>query len=201
MLSKAGCRKWTLGGVASTTLRAMAAITDPELIVGLVAPVGTNTTDLANAVQGALSGCTYKAVIIKLSDLLPTAGPAPGGEAEDLRIRRLIAAGNRFCEDNEDSAAIARLAINKILENRIGLLRQDGDSRDVDEQIVGGRPRTAYILQSLKRLDEVQLLREVYGGQFILIGSQGSVAQRTRAWCGATYPRRMMLRDGRSSRI
>lgn len=151
----------------------------PELVIGLVAPMGTNTTDLANAVQGALSGCGYTAVVIKLSELLPSV-PAPVGEPEDRRLSRLIAAGNAFCEQNDhDARAIARLAINKILVTRVELFRQDDDARPVDELARSARPRTAYILQSLKRLDEVQLLREVYGGQFILIGSQGSLAERT----------------------
>jgi hypothetical protein len=98
----------------------------PELVIGLVAPVGTRTTELAREVQGSLSGFDYKVVPIKLSDLLPTAGPAPVGEAEDERILRLIAAGNQFCKDNDgDAAAVACLAIRAIRERRIALLRED----------------------------------------------------------------------------
>jgi deoxycytidylate deaminase len=160
------------------------AANGPELIIGLVAPVGTRTTELARQIQGSLSRCDYKVVPIKLSDLLPAAGPAPVGEAEDERILRLIAAGNLFCKNNnEDAAAVACVAVRTIREKRIELLRTDGDTRSVNE-ITDGRPRTAYILQSLKRREEVQLLRWVYGGQFILIGSQGSVAQRTENLMG-----------------
>lgn len=152
-----------------------------ELIVGLVAPMGTNTTDLANAVENALSGCGYTVVVIKLSELLPAA-PGPVGEPEDQRLRRLIAAGNAFCKRNDDdAAAIARLAINKILLTRLELFRQDDDKRPLEEMARVGRPRTAYILQSLKRADEVQLLREVYGGQFVLLGSQGTLDERVNS--------------------
>jgi deoxycytidylate deaminase len=150
----------------------------PELVIGLVSPVGMNTTDLASKVQGILADCDYTAVIIKLSALLPT-GAAPAGESEDQRIHRLIEAGNAFCaNNNNDAASIARLAVTAIRGRRIALLRGDGDTRPADE-ITAGRPRTAYVLQSLKRREEVQLLREVYGNQFVLIGSQGSVAERT----------------------
>lgn len=149
-----------------------------ELIVGLVAPLGTNTSDLASALENALSNCNYTVVVIKVSELLPT-DSGPVGEPEDQRLRRLIAAGNTFCRNNDDDpAAIARLAINKILLTRLELFRQDKDKRPVEEIARVGRPRTAYILQSLKRVDEVQLLREVYGGQFILIGSQGTLDER-----------------------
>lgn len=150
----------------------------PELVIGLVSPVGMNTTDLASKVQGILADCDYTAVIIRLSALLP-AGPAPAGESEDQRIHRLIQAGNTFRENNNDPAAIARLAVTEIRGQRIALLRGDGDTRPADE-ITAGRPRTAYILQSLKRREEVQLLREVYGNQFLLIGSQASLTERTQ---------------------
>jgi deoxycytidylate deaminase len=155
------------------------ATNDPELIIGLVAPLGTSTTDLTKEIQGSLSRFGYKAVPIKLSELLPTAAPPPTGEAEDMRIRRLIEAGNEFCKVNEDAAAVARLAVNAIRARRIELVRADDDHRPIVE--IADRPRTAYVVQSLKRREEVQLLREVYGSQFILIGSQGSVAERTES--------------------
>jgi hypothetical protein len=40
-------------------------------------------------------------------------------------------------------------------------------------------------VQSLKRREAVQLLRWVYGGQFILVGSQGSVDERTQRMLAA----------------
>lgn len=137
-----------------------------------------NTTDLANSVQRSLSDSGYVATIIKLSSLLPDSDEPPPGEPEDRRIRRLMSVGNKFCADNADSAAIARLGVAAIRAQRLKLLRADGNT-DPASKIIASRPRTAYILQSLKRLEEVQLLRSIYGEQFILIGSQGSVAQRT----------------------
>lgn len=153
--------------------------TDPELIIGLVAPLGTNTGELAETVRALLSDCNYRTVVIKLSSLLPTAGPVPPGESEDERIRRLISAGNAFCEANHDAAAMAHLAVASIRAQRVALQREDGDDRPVDE-LPRRRPRTAYILQSLKRSEEVKVLRLIYGAQFILIGSQGSLSERTQ---------------------
>jgi deoxycytidylate deaminase len=164
-----------LAPVSLSTLRWMAEVADSELVVGLVTPVGTQTDYLAKTVQGFLTDCGYIAVVIKLSDLLPIAA-APVGECEDHRVKRLIAAGNSFCEENDDSAAIARLAVREIRRTRLQLLRQDRDNRPAKELV--NRPRTAYILHSLKRTDEVELLREIYGGQFILVGCQGTRKQR-----------------------
>lgn len=155
----------------------------PELVIGLVTPVGTNTSDLAGAISGALSDYSYEAVTIKLSDHLPSQAP-PLAESEDKRVRRLIEAGDDFCKLHADArqpegdpAALARLAIREIRRARLGLLRQDGDATPV-EKISYGRRRTAYIIHSLKRPAEVQLLRRIYGEQFVLIGSQATLQQR-----------------------
>jgi cytidine deaminase len=155
----------------------------PELIIGLATPVGTNTSDLVNAISGAMSDYSYQAVTIKLSDHLPSEAP-PLGESEDKRVRRLIAAGDAFCklhadeaQPEGDPAALARLAVREIRLARLQLLRQDGDTTPVEE-ISYGRRRTAYVIQSLKRPAEVQLLRRIYGEQFVLIGSQATLQQR-----------------------
>ena len=39
--------------------------------------------------------------------------------------------------------------------------------------MIEGRSRTAYILHSLKRPAEIQLLREIYRGQFLLLAARG----------------------------
>jgi len=156
----------------------------PELVIGLVTPVGTNTGDLAIALSGALSDYNYTAITIRLSDQLPADQLPPLGEGEDQRIRRLIEAGDAFCRNHSspmqpegDPAALARLAVREIRRARLALFRQDGDTRPV-EKLKEGRPRTAYILHSLKRPAEIQLLRQIYADQFVLIGSQGTLQQR-----------------------
>lgn len=164
----------TIGDTAELSSRLDGA----ELVIGLVSPTGMNTSDLAKGVQKALDDCGYAAVIIKLSTLLPNEEPNPPTEAEDIRQLRLMAAGNKFCTDNNDAATIARLGVREIRALRVKMLRADGNTTPVEE-LTNPRPRTAYILQSLKRREEVQLLRTIYRDQFVLIGSQGTVAQRT----------------------
>ena len=161
----------------------MAHATGPELVIGLVTPIGTSTAELANVIAGSLADYDYTPIQIKLSDQLPSKTP-PLGEAEDHRVRRLIASGDAFCklhtnpdQPSGDPAALARLAVREVRRARLALHRQDGNKRPVEE-LIEGRARTAYILRSLKRPAEVQLLREIYGEQFVMIGSQGSIQQR-----------------------
>ena len=101
----------------------MANQNDPELVIGLVTPVGTNTTELVDRVKGALSKYGYKAIVMKLSDQLPSEEPVLG-ESEDRRVLRLIEAGDAFCREHSaddepdgDPAALARLAVREIRRN------------------------------------------------------------------------------------
>lgn len=73
-----------------------APVIGPELVIGLVTPIGTNTGDLASTICGVLSDYNYVPIPIKLSGQLPSS-TAPLGEGEDDRVRRLIAAGDEFC--------------------------------------------------------------------------------------------------------
>jgi cytidine deaminase len=169
----------------------------PELVIGLVTPIGTNTAALAESVTGALSAFGYTPILIKVSELIPGSS-APIGEFEDDRVRRLIAAGDAFCQEHVssghqegDPAALARLAVREIQRRRLLLKRQDGadpSPEDIVDQIADERPRTAYILHSLKRPTEVQLLRRIYGEQFFLIGSQTTVQQREDDLLRRTLP-------------
>lgn len=156
----------------------------PELIIGLVTPVGTDTASLVDALSTALDDFSYKAIELHLSEEF-TNQQAPLGEREDERIRRLIRAGDDFCRQNAseahpdgDPAAIARRAVRAVRAARLGLYRQDGNTETPAGLLKRGRPRTGYILRTLKRPAEVQLLRQVYKDQFILIGSQTTTEQR-----------------------
>lgn len=156
-----------------------AALNKPELVIGLVTPVGTRTSALADSVRTRLSEYGYESEVIHLSDYIPSP-VAPAGELYDARVRRLMAAGNALCALNDlgdkegGRASIARLAVLRIMLMRAQLHRQDGREGDLSTLGLMPRPNTAYILHSLKRVEEVQLLRQIYGGQFILLGSQDS---------------------------
>jgi hypothetical protein len=109
----------------------MSSPAGPELVIGLVTPIGTNTADLAETIRGTLSDYGYTGIVINLSDCVP-ADPSPLGEGEDQRVRRLINAGNEFCrihasaeKPEGDPAALARVAVREIRRARVGLMRQD----------------------------------------------------------------------------
>lgn len=158
----------------------------PELVFGVVTPIGTSTSTVTEALRVALEKFHYRVVVIRITDLLP-AQEAPRGESEDQRVTRLMDAGDAFCkrttsaeQPDGDPAALARLAVKEILQARADVLQQLGDQRPSNELLESTHPapRTAYILHSLKRGAEVSMLREVYLDQFLLIGAQADLEQR-----------------------
>jgi cytidine deaminase len=147
----------------------------PELVVGVVTPVGVDTGALVGRLRTSLQDFGYRTPVIKISEHLPAAAPPPG-EPEDVRIRRLVSAGNDYCRSKNDASATARLVIREILRTRLRLNATPGEKPAVSL----ARPAwsTAYLVHSLKRPAEVSLLRAVYGPQFVLVGAQGTHDER-----------------------
>lgn len=156
----------------------MVAEAGPEIVVGVVTPVGTDTTSLVSSIRGELARWNYAVSTLKLSEYFESADPQTL-EHEDDRIKRLIAAGNKFCEDAQHHGAIGALAIREIRIIRALANQPDVDITEaVESASETPLSRHAYILHSLKRPAEVKLLRAVYGNHFYLIGSQASLEHR-----------------------
>ncbi|MDQ6802755.1 MAG: deaminase [Acidobacteriota bacterium] len=152
--------------IDTSTLANMAAERDVELVFALAGPVGTDLPAISRLLSDALKKCEYDAAPeIRLSNLIKkiavrqTLKRADGSNIElvdspeEKRIHSYMDGGNairRMCGDN---AALASAAIAEVIASR------------------GSKPsRRAYILRSVKRADEVNLLRRVYGPGFFLIG-------------------------------
>jgi deoxycytidylate deaminase len=132
-----------------------------ELVVGLVGAVGIDLNSFVDELGYVLSGFAYRVHDLHLTDQL--------GDLEwdydlvddpyDERVWSYMSAGNKLCKEWGRLDAFALLAINAITLAR---KKQSGDDQvPVD--------RNAYILRSLKRREEVELLRKVYGPRFIQI--------------------------------
>lgn len=135
----------------------------PELFIGLVAATGTDFSYVGSRLADALKVVGYQSETIHVIELLTVFKPWASLTQTPLedQIRSKMDAGDRFCEWLQDSSALARLALGKIRSLR---------------EAVGGEPtrpaaNTAFILRSLKRVDEVNFLRRLYGPNFFLIGA------------------------------
>ncbi len=148
-------------------------ITHPELIFGIAGPIGVNVDLVQQEISKELVKVGYTGIDIKLTDELfrycpPTAKPK-GQNFFDVTIHKIQHA-NRVCRENEDASFMARLAIWAILRER-------GARSGKFNKVLN---KTAFILRQLKRKDEVDLLRKVYGKQFVLVSAYGSIEERTQ---------------------
>jgi deoxycytidylate deaminase len=140
-----------------------------ELVFGLAGPVGSDLQEVSRTLADALKSGEYAEVeeisvsalirqITAKRDLTRADGSlielfdAP----EEKRIASHMDAGNAIRRLCANPAAVAAAAIAEVRGRR---------------KRAGGKPsRRAYILRSLKRPEEVNLLRRVYGPGFFLLG-------------------------------
>ncbi|HEU4656918.1 MAG TPA: anti-phage dCTP deaminase [Capillimicrobium sp.] len=137
----------------------MTTLMSPEdVVIGLVGAVGTDLPWVESALADHLSALRYDVQLISLSALMDREyeGTMLPREkmAYDAYVDQRMTAGNMLRHHWGEGQALARLAIEQIRRRR-----------DASRAI-----RSAYVLRSLKRPEEVRLLRDVYRGQFVLIG-------------------------------
>jgi cytidine deaminase len=146
----------------------------PELVIGIVAPIGTDTTKLKEALVRSLTHMSYACEEVKLSDGLKTVGnpkwrTLPEAPIDD-RYHAYMTAGNDFRKAITSGSAMALLAVGKIRDSR---------------QKKTGKPnqpltKHAFILSSLKHPDEVAVLRRIYGSAFVLVAATAPRERRVQ---------------------
>jgi deoxycytidylate deaminase len=143
---------------------------DNELVIGLVGAAGVDLASVASQLRAELADFRYSAPDLHLTDAfdaLPWPEPLVQ-EPFDERMWSYMDAGN-LLRERWGRNAMALLGINRIALARDALT----DSKEIPAD------RVAYVLRSMKRPEEVRLLREVYGGRFLLIGAAASEVERT----------------------
>jgi deoxycytidylate deaminase len=162
-------------------------IEDPEIVLALVAPVGTDLEHFAKLLQRTLERFGYFANQLSLSKLAGNFGVSPPegeGSSEFRRIDRLMRTGNTLRFQAERGDFLALVAAKSIRAQR-------GRDRV--------RAKTAHVLRSLKHPDEVSTLRRIYGPGLYLLGITGSEEQRRgvlrKKGCSASEIETLFERD------
>lgn len=132
---------------------------DAEIVLGLVASVGTDLDAFYATLEGVLRQFKYTAHPVRLSEFLKKLNLEKLGVTLELEpeYRRLLS-------HMRGGTEIRRATYNDILA--LHAVWSISESRP-EEPL---RPRTAYVLRTLKHPDEVHTLRRVYGPGFYLIG-------------------------------
>lgn len=131
--------------------------------MGLVSATGTDVEGFAANLKDQLKALSYRFEAIRLIDLLRefTKWKNLPESPLDERIEKQMDAGTSFRETLNHPEAVALLGLGKIMKIRKTL------AGAVDKPV----SRCAYLLRSLKNPSEVELLRDIYGPAFVLIGA------------------------------
>lgn len=129
-----------------------AKINDSELIIGIVSSVGTPSNRIIIPLKDRLEGFGYSVDEIRVSQFLPS--PNQVNNREDERIFHFMEQGDIFREKSNNNSILAIASVVRIKE-----LRSKKETK-----------KKAYIINSLKHPDEVELLRKIYGDGFYLFG-------------------------------
>lgn len=175
----------------------MADVLAPELVFGVVGPTATDLALTSTTIKEALQTVHYTSEVVRLSGLLGDVEgapwlPLPPPHPVADRLERLMGAGNQLCEIVRRRDAMVHLGLAEINNRRIASLRAELSPEQLDElgddattpaweqKLLSyrARRRHAYIIQSLKRPDEVTTLRAIYGPWFLLIAASAPEPQR-----------------------
>jgi deoxycytidylate deaminase len=165
------------GGAMADYINAHSEL-DSELIIGIVSAVGTENGLLIDLLKERLGRAGYCVELIKVSSqVIPLLRDVPPYNNDNFtRINDLMTAGNKARSiptgnyPNGDDAVLALGVATRIFAQR----RKDPKGRPAP------LPKTAFIVDSLKRPEEVERMRLIYPSGFILIGVHEEESRRSR---------------------
>lgn len=169
---------WSLGGCTVANLIPLSPT--PELIFGLVAPIGVDLDLVTQTLADLLRRVGYNSYTIRLTKemLEITTGMTIRNEPFVQSYLDRISYANEVRRLLGDEA-LATLAISAIrnIRQRDRVAPEGSSGSDLGLALAGEKDEeaplaaTAYIIRQLKRPEEVALLRDVYGRQFILLST------------------------------
>lgn len=143
-----------------------------EIVIGLVAPIGTDLESFVPNLQMELVSVGYESHAIRMSQILDDTIVAQPNTLPDQSspeyYQERMSAGDNLREAFKSGDALAAYAIAKIRQNRDSTT----EGRRNQERAV------ASIIRTIKHPEEVELFRLVYGSRFILIGVSSPESER-----------------------
>lgn len=144
-----------------------------DLIFGLVAPIGTKIDLVQKSLEEELLSYKYNIKVINVSEIIDSISKEfklREGYDENLRIQDKIDLGNKICKTTERKDFLALAVVSKIKNHLESTPIKKNQELGIKEKT---KP-TAFIVRQLKRPDEINLLKKIYGGRFIQISANNS---------------------------
>jgi deoxycytidylate deaminase len=143
-----------------------------ELVLGICYPIGSRKDEVIDSIKNRLSKYGYTTKVIKLSSFIekyskeikrPMAGKTEPFSELDFKIR----GGNEIRSRYDNNSFLADIAIWEINLDRIKFFQISPEKLPDDTDIKSRK--ICYIIDSLKKREELTLLRTVYRDIFYLI--------------------------------
>ena len=147
-------------------------VPNPELVFGLVGPIGVDLEPIIVSLEKALVEVKYQVETIHLTKYMrrPSIKISIDESSYFARYESLIRYANEFRRAAGSPSAMAGLAAIRIRETR---RKKTGDPNN---PALG----TAYIVRQFKRPEEISMMRRIYGRKFVQISIYGSPADRRK---------------------
>lgn len=140
----------------------------PELVFGLVGPIGTDMECVVDELSSSLREVGYDPHLVHITALLPK---IVGAQADISSLSEKINLGNFLREKTGERSILSAIAIMRIRELREQIHIKANTKLDSAKLELADipAPKAAYIIRQLKRDEEISLLRKVYGNSFIQV--------------------------------
>ncbi|MGD1878143.1 MAG: anti-phage dCTP deaminase [Kiloniellaceae bacterium] len=142
----------------------------PELVIGLVGPIGTDLKLVQKILSEELEKVGYQSIDIQLTELLQALDIGLRLKSSPLeeRYSSYIDAGNKLRQITGRQDVFALLSVLAVQQKRTQLTGRKDDPAS----------HTAYVLHQFKRPEEIRTLRKIYGRGFIQISAYCSKERR-----------------------
>lgn len=153
-------------------------------MIGFVCAVGTDYGPIREYLREIFQKFSYKTRIVRISTLIPKLTDYQLDDSSELaRINTHMDAGNQACRDSGRKDLWALAAIAEI--NGARQKEETGNGLMAQKPL----PRTAHIILTLKRPEEVATLRKIYGDGFFLIGVFATEIERVNYLINRNAPK------------
>jgi len=145
-------------------------IRNPELVFGLVGPIGVDLDAVVSALERCLREVHYTPKVIHLTEHMrhKKVRVKLNFSTYYQRYQSLIAYANAYRRRARNPAALAGVSILRIRAERDAVTGSPADAA------LGH----AYIIRQFKRVEEIEMMRRVYGRKFIQVSVYGSAHDR-----------------------
>lgn len=149
----------------------------PELVIGLIAKIGTDLEVITTAISDALNEYEYELAKIKITDSLksPILTASLTRQIESSPLEQRISTSMDACNDLRmkfGNEFMASLAVTQISATRTELAK----ATEIDRE-----KSLAFVVRQLKRKEEVDLMRRIYGDRFVLMSCYAPREKRCSA--------------------